>query len=86
MTICDLVGNEMQFGYKKYGKYHNSHEHYAVLKEELDEYWDDVKANKSETPQAMYELVQVAAVALRYVLERGDLEAIREAQDKRHAV
>jgi chromosome segregation and condensation protein ScpB len=76
----------MQFGYKKYGKYHNSHEHYAVLKEELDEYWDDVKANKSETPQAMYELVQVAAVALRYVLERGDLEAIREVQDKRYAV
>jgi chromosome segregation and condensation protein ScpB len=86
LTIYDLVGNEMVFGEIKYGKYHNSHEHYAVLKEELDEYWDDVKANKSETPQAMYELVQVAAVALRYVLERGDLESIREVQDKRHAV
>lgn len=72
MTLTDLfplVAKEMQWAYEKHGPYHNAHEQYAVMREEVDEWWDAVKGNTADCE--LYELVQVAAVALRYVLERS---------------
>lgn len=46
------------------------HEGYAVLLEELDELWDEVKANHPERSERMRkEAIQVAAMAIRFVLE-----------------
>lgn len=81
--LFELVMREMDFGKTKYGAFHNSHEHYAVLQEEVDEWWEAVKGNMADCCQ--YELIQVAAVALRYVLENGDLESIKKVMAKRHA-
>lgn len=75
----------MDFGQARYGKYHNSHEHYAVLKEEVDEWWDSIKGNIDFAPCSHYELIQVAAVALRYVLENGDIDEIKNIQEARHS-
>jgi hypothetical protein len=39
MTLSELtplLQKEMDYGYGRFGKYHNSHEHYAVLQEEVD--------------------------------------------------
>ena len=49
------------------------HEGYAVLLEEVEEYWEIVRQKAHmRDPQAMYwELVQVAAVAWRIVLDMG---------------
>lgn len=82
--LMPLLADEMAHGYKRYGAYHNSHELYAVLKEEVDEFWDTVKGNTSESPEALYELLQVAAVALRYIIERGDAESIEAVQYERY--
>ena len=81
MTLNDLaplLDLEMVYGFKKYGPYHTAHEHYAVLQEEVDEWWDAVKGNMADCCQ--YELLQVAAVALRYILENGDAESIAKVQ------
>lgn len=53
----------------KHGKrdYSSQHEGYAILKEEVDEAWDDIKANR-DLP-AKKEMLQVAAVATRFVAE-----------------
>jgi hypothetical protein len=84
MTLSDLIPllqKEMDYGYGRFGKYHNSHEHYAVLQEEVDEWWDAVKGNFSDC--AMYELIQVAAVALRFVIENNTLD-LEDVQRMRH--
>ena len=67
-TIAELdqeINEEMDRAVKKWGNYHNTHEFYAVLLEECEEFWESVKNNKPE----FYELVQVIAVAKRALIE-----------------
>jgi len=51
----------------------SSHEGYAVILEELDELWDEVKGNKRDRAaykEAMKkEAIQVAAMALAFLVE-----------------
>lgn len=53
--------DECQRGEAKHGKLQSAHEVYAVLKNELEEFWDSVKAHDPDP----YELLQIAAVAYR---------------------
>ncbi len=41
------------------------HEFYAIVKEELDEAWDAIKSD-APMPEVMKEIMQVAAVCLRF--------------------
>jgi hypothetical protein len=69
--IIDTLGcliSEMQTARDKYGPFQSGHEIYAVALEELDEFWDDVRADR---PSA-HELLQVAAVAVRGAIELRD--------------
>lgn len=47
------------------------HEGYAVILEEVDEFWDEVKKKQTEhSHEAMYEeLVQIAAMAIRTAMD-----------------
>ena len=45
----------------------SGHEGYAVLLEELDEAWDEIK--RDDIPAAKREMLQVAAMALAFLLE-----------------
>jgi len=49
--------------------FHSSHEGYAVLREEVDELWDEVKNQTEERSYARMraEAIQIAAMALRFV-------------------
>lgn len=49
----------------KFGNFASHHEGYAILKEEVDELWDAVKANDHQ--HAREEAVQVAAMAIRFL-------------------
>lgn len=60
------------------GDFHNAHEAYAVLLEEVDELWDEVKKNPKKmlpAEQLMWrqkkytEAIQVAAMAIRFAVE-----------------
>lgn len=48
----------------------SAHHHYAVLKEELDETWDEIKHDN--LPKARAEMLQVAAMAIRFLMEAGE--------------
>ena len=48
---------------------HSPHEAYAVLLEEVDELWTEVKGNRGRHAAALTEAVQVAAMGLRYVVD-----------------
>lgn len=50
-----------------HGQFNSQHEGYGVLKEEVDELWDAIKANDHKG--ARLEAVQVAAMALRFLID-----------------
>lgn len=45
------------------------HEGYAILKEEVDELWDSIKYKKQNKSNIRREAIQVAAMALRLVVD-----------------
>jgi len=51
--------------------FHNQHEGYAVILEELDELWDEVKKNQRnyDIPAQRKEAVQCAAMCIRFIAE-----------------
>lgn len=65
--------NEIEQEYKnasnKYPPFHSTHEGYAVIKEELDELWELVKANKGINGHGDMgkECIQIAAMAIRFI-------------------
>lgn len=83
MTYSDLLDTEMRHAFNKFGPYHNGHEVYGVLAEELAEFFDHVRDNTANGPEAAYELIQLAAVALRYAIETSDVEDIGKVQEGR---
>lgn len=67
MTFLELVDKEQKRATKKHGPIRSFHEGYAVLLEEVDELWDEVK-KKTENrniDNIKEELVQIAAMAAK---------------------
>jgi NTP pyrophosphatase (non-canonical NTP hydrolase) len=57
----------------KHGKFNSAHEGYAVLLEEVDELWEEVKKQyeKRDSTKLREEAVQVAAMAIRFIVDGG---------------
>lgn len=70
--IANEVIAELERATEKFGSFKSSHEGYCVLLEEVDELWDEVKANRGRTADARSEAIQIAAMAIRYVLDISD--------------
>lgn len=51
----------------KFEPLHSAHEGYAVIKEELEELWEDVKVDNLES--AKKEAIQIGAMALAFLVE-----------------
>ena len=51
--------------------FHNQHEGYAVILEELDELWDEVKKNQKiyDLEAQRKEAIQCAAMCIRFIAE-----------------
>ena len=65
---------EMQSAIAKHGWFNSRHEGYAALLEEMDELWDEIKADGP--PQRIFaEAVQVGAMALEIAAQYGKDEA-----------
>ena len=59
--------------------FNTAHEGYAVILEELDELWDEVKAwqpNDHRTAQLRKEAIHVAAMAIRFIKDVCDKEPV----------
>lgn len=63
--LLESVDDELVRAIERFGPFHSAHEGYAVIKEELDELWDAIKAN--DIPHARAEALQVAAMAVRFL-------------------
>lgn len=66
-TFRKLVEDELAEARKKHPPINSAHEGYSVILEELDEFWEEVRKNKTQRQPfwMLAELVQIAAMAQR---------------------
>lgn len=71
--IVALILKEFDDANSKYPAFHSTHEGYAVIKEEFDELWDEIKKNKSlsTNDRMVAEAVQVAAMTVKFIYNLG---------------
>lgn len=72
IQIGGIVGSvlvELESAIDKFPKFNSAHEGYAIIKEELDELWDEIKNKDSNPNEQRKEAVQVAAMAIRFMLD-----------------
>lgn len=51
------------------GTWHSNHEGYAVVLEEIDELWDEVKKKHADKSRLREEAIQGAAMLMRFAVE-----------------
>lgn len=49
--------------------FHSAHEGWAVLKEEMDELWDEIRKKNSDPVLMAEEAVQIGAMALKFLVD-----------------
>lgn len=72
LKIITAIIKEVERAYAKHpgeGQW-GRHQFYGILKEEVDELWDDIKSDSAQD-KLRKEAIQVAAMVVRY-LESGD--------------
>ena len=70
--VISAVKKEFLRAITKFGSFHNAHEGYAVLLEEVDELWENVKLNQKNTLRSRLireEAIQVAAMSIRIIID-----------------
>ncbi len=68
----NIVRDELVRARQKFPAFNSGHEGWAVIREELDELWAEVRSNQSTSGRSdrMHkEAVQVAAMALRFLVD-----------------
>jgi hypothetical protein len=70
--LVQEVAAEVNRAQSLFAPINGPHEGYGVIKEEFDEFWDEVKKynlnkNRDTRPQMRTELIQLAAMALRTI-------------------
>lgn len=63
------IADELSRAQLKHRPMHSPHEGYAVILEELDELWDEIKAQCPSRERMRAEALQVAAMAARFVVD-----------------
>jgi hypothetical protein len=64
-TFEELVKRELERARLKHKKANSPHEGYAIIKEELEEFWAEVKGQHHDKARMRVELVQIAAMCQR---------------------
>ena len=71
------IKEEFEFATSKFGSFNNAHEGYAVLLEEVDELWENVKLKQGDpyrTPSITQEAIHVATMAIRLIYDCGGMK------------
>jgi hypothetical protein len=61
------VREEIMRAIARYPQFNSHHEGFAVILEEIDELWDEIKTNNHK--RARVEAIQVAAMAVRFITD-----------------
>jgi len=66
------VQAELKRAMKKFGAFHDAHHGKAIIEEEFDELWDEIKLKKPSVLVMRKEAVQLAAMAVRFIQDVCD--------------
>jgi hypothetical protein len=72
--VLSMVRAELLRAEAKHPPMHSPHEGHSVIREELDELWDHVKADTGSSHAAIKEAIQIAAMGARYAVCFGNLD------------
>jgi hypothetical protein len=69
-AILDVAA-ELKSACEKFPPFNSSHEGYAIIKEELDELWEEIRKQPGmrSKSEMLNEAKQVAAMAVRFMVE-----------------
>ena len=65
--LMQKLEDELDNARRSFPEFHNGHEGYAVIKEEVDELWDGVKQKGTSRYALAREALQIAAMGLRFI-------------------
>ena len=71
--IFNLIQEEMRRSIDIWGPFKGFHEAYAVIQEEVDELWDEIKKRDRDKDKIEREAVQVAAMAVKLALTAKEI-------------
>lgn len=76
MTFAELVAQELATAREHHEPWHSPHQAYALILEELDEFWEQVRLKRTLRSQdkMLQELVQIASCAQRAAEDLGLLD------------
>lgn len=75
-NVAAQVVDELKGACKSFRPMNNAHEGYAVILEELDELWDEVRSKRQNKSAMRREAIQVAAMAMRFIINVCDGEKL----------
>jgi len=70
----ELIALEYERAIIKFPKFNSGHEGYAVIKEEFDELWEEIKTKEQNSDAIIQEVIQVGAMVLRFLCDLCDNE------------
>lgn len=62
-----LVVNELRWAMKNHERFNSPHEAFAIMKEECDELWEQVR--RDDLKHAKRECIQTCAMAMRFLID-----------------
>jgi archaellum component FlaC len=65
--VMTMVRREVESASSKFPPFHSTHEGYAVILEELDEMWEEIRVGNIALAKS--EAIQVAAMAVRFLVD-----------------
>lgn len=65
----NLISEAYDKAIKKHGSMQSGHEGYAVIKEEFEELWDEIKKQQVDNDLMQKEAAQLGAMALRFLVD-----------------
>jgi len=63
------IYDECRRAQEKFGPFKNAHEGHSVIREEFDEVWDAIKKKDADLKDVKKEVIQLGAMALRFLVE-----------------
>jgi len=67
MKIYEEIQKELDYANGKFPPFKSTHEAYAVILEEVDEFWDEVKKRDPDLKNMKKELIQISAMCIKTI-------------------